>query len=523
METLKSISHHNMGSGPVFVGIALILGTYMAFRRRSTIRNIPGPPSPSWIFGNMRQLLLSREYGDYEFQWQRLYGPVYRVKGCFGQDRLIVADPLALQHVLNSPFFEHGPTLDNAVSLLFDESCLMAAKGIYVVFAEFSVLMRTMHVGFTASVVQDYRPVFERVAQAMTEQFEKFSASPTDVCPTLSEATLNAISQAALGYSTQELGKEFVSNNAQVMALASSQSAAQIFADAVVVRLPKWIWRAATRLPAATLNTIRTAKYFTKELGEKVVAEKIDAARRGSTMEIDVFDMLCDSEKKATLTSSEVIAQTGIILVAGQETTTNTLALGLVELARHPKFQDELRAEIHSSLGTVDYDNMPLLNAFIKETLRLYPSGAFQEKMATQDTVIPLARAIRTRTGDHHITGAMRFPYFLCMLIIHDCRLEALWGEDACDFRPSRWLDGTTYQGHALGPYANLLSFFGGPRVCLGWRFAILEMQVFFSELVGKFSFAVPEGGSIHTRLANTLMPAMPNGKKGAPLCITRI
>jgi hypothetical protein len=41
----------------------------------------------------------------------------------------MVSDPLALQHVLNSNHFEHGPSIDNAVSLLFEEKCVMAAKG----------------------------------------------------------------------------------------------------------------------------------------------------------------------------------------------------------------------------------------------------------------------------------------------------------------------------------------------------------------------------------------------------------
>jgi cytochrome P450 len=35
-------------------------------------------------------------------------------------------------------------------------------------------------------------------------------------------------------------------------------------------------------------------------------------------------------------------------------------------------------------------------------------------------------------------------------------RLESRWGEDAHQFRPSRWLDGTVSKGEAIGPYANL-------------------------------------------------------------------
>jgi hypothetical protein len=48
-------------------------------------------------------------------------------------------------------------------------------------------------------------------------------------------------------------------------------------------------------------------------------------------------------------------------------------------------------------------------------------------------------------------------------------------------------------------------------------------MQVFLSELVVNFSFDVPQDLPIRMRFANTLIPVMPNGEKGAMLCITRV
>jgi hypothetical protein len=96
------------------------------------------------------------------------------------------------------------------------------------------------------------------------------------------------------------------------------------------------------------------------------------------------------------------------------------MVFGLLELARNPEFQEKLRAEIHSSSGTVSYDSMPLLNAFIKawlqfipiksgchnpiylpqEVLRLYPAAALFDRIAVQDAVIPLTDSIETSTGE---------------------------------------------------------------------------------------------------------------------------
>jgi cytochrome P450 len=102
---------------------------------------------------------------------------------------------------------------------------------------------------------------------------------------------------------------------------------------------------------------------------------------------------------------------------------TNTLALGLRELAKHPDFQERLRAEIHLTMrrsvgAEFAYDSMPLLNAFIKvkrllepefdesfnfahqEVLRLYPAEALSEQVATKDGFLPLTNEITTAAGD---------------------------------------------------------------------------------------------------------------------------
>jgi cytochrome P450 len=80
--------------------------------------------------------------------------------------------------------------------------------------------------------------------------------------------------------------------------------------------------------------------------------------------------------KKYLLTEEELAGQTGILMIAGQDTVTNTLVFGCLELARHPEFQQQLQAEIHASLRdpyrTSSYESMPLLNAFIKAWLKTY-------------------------------------------------------------------------------------------------------------------------------------------------------
>lgn len=149
-------------------------------------------------------------------------------------------------------------------------------------------------------------------------------------------------------------------------------------------------------LPTATFKVLRAVKSLARQIGRQAVAEKLSAIQQGADARTDVFGMLCefstmlefvrsdsrrvvDSEqsdpKKNMLTEDELVAQTGILMIAGQDTVTNTMVFGCLELARNPEFQHRLRAEIHASLRaasrTFSDESMPLLNAFIKAWLKL--------------------------------------------------------------------------------------------------------------------------------------------------------
>ncbi|KAJ7804521.1 cytochrome P450 [Mycena olivaceomarginata] len=470
----------------------------------------------------MLQLMLPRQYGDHEFRWLKQFGSVYRLKGCFGQDRLLVGDPLAMQYILGSPLFGRAGVLYVLSELLFGKQSVIGADG-----DEHRRIRAGLNVGFTATAVRNYQPVFEKVAEAISEQWGSSSGSMKNICPLLTRATLDSISQVVLGYPVQELGNEFLANNTQIVKLTATQSATQILVDALSLRLPLWLWPAAIYLPTTAFNVMRRSKHLANKVGHETVDKRLNAVRRGLEMNNDLFSRLLDPDISDKLSADDVVAQLGFILLAGQETTANALSFGLLELAKHPAFQDKLRAEIHSALeasaGTVAYDNMPLLNAFLKETLRLYPAVPFVERVALQDVTIPLADPITTSTLEQTSHFTIQKGQHITLGIGSYQRLESRWGTDSHEFNPSRWLDDTIPRRETVGPYSNLMSFLGGPRTCLGWRFAILEMQVIFCHLVSKFSFAEVEGESIRVRLFTTLVPIGPKGEKALPLRVARI
>ncbi|KAJ7445528.1 cytochrome P450 [Mycena galericulata] len=347
----------------------VVLALYFLSRVNRGIQTVVGPPSPSWVFGHMLQLLLAPQWGDYEFKWLKQFGAVY-----------------APQYILKSAHFDYGPVLKNVINILYGKTSVVAPEGVM------RRRVRTaLNVGFTASAVRNYQPLFEKAAQKVTEQLENASTSPVDICPLLSNATLGAVSEAVLGYSTKELGDDFLENNCQIV-VAGSQSPNQIL---------YLLLEAAFYLPTATLKA------------------KLDAAGKGLEINDDVYSLLLNPQQSdktsRALSGEEVVNQTAIILIAGQDTTmsewqegpihANTLAFSLLELAKNLDLQHRLRAEIYSMIGAggriVAYDNMLLLNAFVKEAFRLYPAEAITDRIAREDMVLPLSKSIVISDGEH--------------------------------------------------------------------------------------------------------------------------
>ncbi|KAJ7249976.1 cytochrome P450 [Mycena rebaudengoi] len=453
-------------------------------RHRRSIGRVPGPHATSWVYGNMLQLYLPATWGEFEFPWQKQYGPVYHIKGCFG----IVSSCLTrvpFQHILSGTLFARPPGIQNSTKVVFGEGREPHRRA------------SALNPVFSASAVRKLLPLFERTAATLqlTSNLEASlsPASALDVSPVLFTATMSAISEAVFGCSLQDVGYELV----ELLVITAVGSPAHLLSVSLMEYLPSWCFQLALTFRTGVSIAIQTSQKLTQELGTRMVREKLDASRKGLEVHDDIT--ACSA---------------------------NTLAFALCELAKDPDFQARLRADINSSLAieSGNYDNLPLLNAFIKETLRMYPIGSFTEMMALEDTSLPLTYGLTTTSGEKIAELPIRKGLVVCVAIGSYNRLESIWGPDA-QFKPSRWLDGIPYAADAphIGPYSNLLSFYSGPRTCLGWRFALLEMQVLICELVSKFSFSLPEDDFALPRLANTLIPVTRNGKQGTPLHVTRL
>jgi cytochrome P450 len=158
-------------------------------------------------------------------------------------------------------------------------------------------------------------------------------------------------------------------------------------------------------------------------------------------------------------------------------------------LSQHTDVQKRLRDECRSKLSGIDpsktdaalfdAEQMPYLHAVCNETLRFYPPATATSRSSVRDTML---NGIQIPKGTQAIIPIWPVN-----------RSTTFWGPKAGEFDPQRWLEGPdAAHGGATSPQA-FMSFFHGPRSCIGQGFARLEMKTILSALVLSFSFDLAE------------------------------
>ncbi|KAI1783840.1 cytochrome P450, partial [Ganoderma leucocontextum] len=187
-----------------------------------------------------------------------------------------------------------------------------------------------------------------------------------------------------------------------------------------------------------------------------------------------------------------------VLILGRMDTTSNVLTRTFQLLAQDPAVQEKLRAEIveaHNSEATMDYDalnKLPYLEAVCRETLRLYPPAQVIPRRATKDVLLPLSAAICGRNGTPMNEVLVPRGTYVMIDIQASNDNKAVWGEDAYEWKPERWLGrlpGAVDEARIPSIFSSILSFLGRPRACIGFKFAQLEMKVIVAVMLMAFSF----------------------------------
>ncbi|KAG6334144.1 hypothetical protein ID866_4951 [Astraeus odoratus] len=224
------------------------------------------------------------------------------------------------------------------------------------------------------------------------------------------------------------------------------------------------------------------------------------------------------SSETDQLSDDELVGQMNTLIFGGLETVSSAICRVLWVLASKPAVQARLRAEIRDAKCAIcdNSSNWQVGRMSSLPPAELRVVYAFCDSIR-QDTILPLYRPVRSRSGK--VLDRIAVPQGTTLIIsILSANLDKdVWGEDAREWRPERWLDvhrtqddcaaeGDEEEGPGEeewqvpvikgemkypGVYANMMTFLGGGRSCIGFKFAEMELKQVLSTLLSRLHFSL--------------------------------
>ncbi|KAF9475912.1 cytochrome P450 monooxygenase pc-3 [Pholiota conissans] len=184
------------------------------------------------------------------------------------------------------------------------------------------------------------------------------------------------------------------------------------------------------------------------------------------------------------------------LLVAGRDTTGSLLTSSFYMLTQHPDIEKRLREEVIDEVGpssSPTYENMremKYLRAFLNEVLRLYPPVPADTRSTKNATTLPPASP-----GQKAVYVPANVP--VVYSIMHMQRRTDLWGPDALQFDPDRFIDERLHKYLVPNPFI-FCPFNAGPRICLGQQFAYHEATYFLVRFLQQFAnFSLDDAANV--------------------------
>ncbi|KAG9010599.1 hypothetical protein FRB95_003451 [Tulasnella sp. JGI-2019a] len=495
----------------------------------STLHTLRGPDSPSWLLGNAH---VTRAYRNRTLEdWMREYGSVFAIHSFFGTKALLVSDTKAASFVLNHPNeFPKPKNLVNAARNTFGDG-LLTAEGF-----EHKRQRKVINPAFSVAAMRDITPIVMQVAHELRDVWKQQLSTSTsfsegiqqqeiDVVSWFSKTALDMIGLAGFGYkfnaihdSSNELAKAFY-------------DLTKNFSIITLMGLLTTFFPVLRYLPTASNKANNGSMAVMKRVGSQMVSDKkAEAERLGEGSEVpgkDLLSILIRANMKENgaekLDDETLLGEISTFLLAGHETTATAMSWGLYWLAKAPSLQSKLREEVlavpNDSPSMDELNSLPYLNNVVKELLRLTPPIPTGRRIAALDTVIPLAQSVIDKNGKEINEIFVRRGEDIMIHTFASNTTPDIWGPDAFEFRPERFDKLPEAVSEVPSMYGNLSTFLAGPKGCIGFRVALLEIKAMLFALIRAFEFDIDPMLEITGKFVIALKPSVKGQEeKGAYL-----
>ena len=462
--------------------------------RPGALRSIKDLPSPSGLplLGNLLQVKPTRFHLQLE-QWCRELGPYFQLR--LGRIRiLVVADHAVVATVLRDrpDGFRRSIRLEQIGTEMGLLPGVFGANG-----DTWRAQRRMVMAGFDPAHVRGYFPAMLRVAGRLHGRWQQAAAQRTeiDLQADLMRFTVDAIAGLAFG--------------ADVNTLQSDEDVIQRHLDKIfpalarrlLAPIPLWrVWRSAADR-ALDRSVVEVKGAVDGFIAQARAQMRADPALREQPKNLLQAMVVAAEQPGSGITDAQVAGNVLTMLLAGEDTTANTVAWMIHLLWRNPAALARATAEVRQFAGdpaTLTIDQLAQLDfveACAHETMRLKPVAP----------LLPLQALRESTVGDVQVPKGTVVISLLRRDSVSDLHLP-----NAAAFEPERWLSEGGPAQQASSAKRISMPFGAGPRICPGRYLALLEMKMAMAVLLGRFDIEAvdtPDGGEAQEHLAFTMTP----------------
>ncbi|KAG4079242.1 hypothetical protein HA402_006965 [Bradysia odoriphaga] len=478
--------------------VLLFFLIYMRQRRMSILKRsgIPGP-KPNLIFGHLFDI----GFGGFKSvfpKWTEKYGPIV---GFYlgGRPQVLVTDFDMIRHILVKDFYKfsnRNQCIPGGIhpTPQFQHMLIWSRDSVW------RNLRASLSPSFSAYKLHAMEPLMMLTIDKSISELNDVAKSDQEfnIGPVMKELTFSTAAKCIFGlnFSLKELTqdtKSFIEITLPRLEKSILAMVMVLFPSLTFIAYPlRVLWERIrfymTWSPEGACfevtkqlvllrqrSDLKVMNFLQLLLNAKRIQTIADSELEMSSDDVKPNDNLLNKELDSeNISNDEIVANALLFLLASYETTSVTLQFCLHNLINHQSVQDKLRTQLRKTvdpgskkISSSALSSIPLLNHIVKETLRMFPPAApFTARVANenyeyQGIVIPKGAGV-----------------FIGVSAIHND--PKLWPEPE-EFRPERFesdFDKLTY-----------LPFGGGPRNCLGMRFAYMEIELALANLILNYRF----------------------------------
>jgi cytochrome P450 len=443
-------------------------------------------PSTLPIVGNLLQLVLNASrFHDWITECCEFFqGETFAMEMPLRLNPVFVYTPQGVEDVLKTHFdsIHKGPYMHTALHDVFGNG-IFAVDGLQWAYQR----KTASHLFSTNALRGALSESVEKSTAALLRVLEtagRSSDKVIDIYQLMSRFTIQAFAQMGFGVDLNCLERE--DDHPFQLAFDSAQ---RILTQRFI--RPTWFWKIQRVLSVGLEGQLKRDIEIIDTTVMEIITQSLARRQRqqSGTLRGDIVSLFLDrydGEKDGDSFEPNYLRDMVVnFLIAGRDTTAQAMSWCLYNLSHHPEVAMKIRNEMervlpefasgHRShpLTMEEVQQLVYLEATLKETLRLHPSVPVIPKTVLSDTVLSDGTFLPAGTEITIPTYAMG-------------RMAFIWGPDAKQFKPERWIDPTTNQIVGVSAY-QFIAFNAGPRMCLGMALAMAEMKIVLASVLRRF------------------------------------